>query len=166
MQITEIMQPTEGPPDKPLLVNPVSVMLGVPTYFLSPEGPVPDTQGIVCGRLLADTVFAALTHIARREHAALVHLGVYNPRYARRPDGAIIQPIRWSNHAFGEAMDFVGIITDWGQGDFLAIPALQAHHSALLDEIIVACRQAITAAGRRAEIVDEGGWYHIGIWPE
>ncbi len=85
---------------------------------------------------------------------------------ARRKDGTLIQPVRWSNHAYGEAVDFKGVVTENGAGEFLGIAEMKEQCPDKLDFLIDACNQAIIAIQRKPEIVDEGDWCHIGLWPK
>lgn len=158
-------QPGGGPSGKPLIKNPVKVTLDIPVYYATERGPRPWHHSILCGKAFADTVLRECEIILQDQSLALVHLGFYNPRQARRKDGTPIQPPRWSNHAYGEAMDFKGVITNSGEGDFLEIADMESTMPDTLNEIMKSCGIAITAAGRRPEIVNEGGWVHIGLWP-
>ncbi len=163
MKVEPSEQPVGGPPGKPLIENPVKVTLDIPVFYATERGPVPWNHSIICGKAFADTVLKECESLMQDRGLGLVHLGFYNPRQARRKDGTIIQPPRWSNHAYGEAMDFKGVITESGEGEFLEVADME---SDVLDKIIESCRSAIEAAGRKPEIVDEGSWYHIGLWPQ
>ena len=164
LKITKTTQPAGGPADKPRLVDPVVAGLNVPVYYMtSDRGPVPSMRGIVCTRAFAETVLTQLEEFARKYGFGLVHIGVYVARKARHADGTPIVPVRWSNHSFGEAIDFKGIITQHGEGDLLTVPQMETGCPAKLKELLDKCRSAINGIGRRPEIVDDGGWYHLGI---
>jgi hypothetical protein len=165
MQIAPTHQPTQGPPEKPIVKDPVLVKLDIPLYYAAEQGPVPWHHSILCGRAFAETVLQQCNEILTASNCGLVHIGIYNPRQARRKDGTLIQPIRWSNHAYGEAMDWSGVITDAGNGDYLNISKMKGQCPEILQKIIDTSRQAIAKLGREPEMVDEGGWYHIGLWP-
>lgn len=166
MKIEDTQQPSYGPPNKPLIGNPVKVTLDLPIFYATERGPVAWPHSILCGQAFAETVLTDCERILKNYNYALVHLGIYNPRYARRKNGTDIKPLRWSNHAYGEAMDFKGIIADSGEGDFLDIESMMSKCPDRLDEIIDACLKAINAIGREPEIVNEDSWYHIGLWPK
>jgi hypothetical protein len=157
-------QPNWGPPDKPLVKNPVKVTMDIPIYY-SEAGGFTLNKSIICGEAFADTVLKECEKILQVQDLALVHLGFYNPRKARRKDGSIIKPVRWSNHAYGEAVDFKGVIKGSGEGDFLGIAEMESTMPETLKKIVESCERAIIAAGRKPEIVHEGDWYHIGLWP-
>jgi len=158
-------QPSWGPSDKPLIDNPVKVTMDIPLYYLDDSG-FSLNHSVVCGEAFADTVLKELERILQEQNLALVHIGFYNPRKARRKDGTLIQPVRWSNHAYGEAVDFKGVKTDSGEGEFLGIAEMEATMPETLEEIVDSCNRAIIDAGREPEIVHEGDWYHLGLWPE
>jgi hypothetical protein len=166
MHIETTKQPTDGPANKPTVVNPVLVTMDIPLFYATERDPVPWHHSIFCGKAFADTVLVECEKLLKEEGSALVHLGVYNPRQARHKDGTPIVPPRWSNHAYGEAMDFRGIITDNGNGHFLGISDLKKQKPNFLNELTSACKAAIIALHRKEEIVDEGGWLHMGLWPK
>ena len=156
-----------GPPTgKPVVIDPVLVTPAVPVYFAGDHGPVPVTGPIYCSRLFATTVIAKQEAWALAHHFALVHVGVYNPRKARHADGTPIEPPRWSNHAYGGAEDWKGVITENGHGQFLTVDDLQTNAPAKYRELIDAVTAAIKSAGKKPEIVDEGGWVHLGMYPQ
>jgi hypothetical protein len=165
MKIKATQQPKDAPADKPLVKQPVFAELDIPLFYATERGPMPWHHSIFCGQTFADTILAECEKLCLAENFALVHLGVYNPRKARHKNGTEIKPTRWSNHAYGEAMDFKGIMTDNGAGQFLDIKALKAERPDFLATLKQACETAINSKGRQAEIVDEGGWLHLGIWP-
>ena len=159
-----IDQPSGGPPDKPLIKNPVEVTMDFPVYYADDSG-LKLNHSVICGEAFADTVFKECERIFQEQNLALVHIGFYAPRLARRKDGTLIEPPRWSNHAYGEAMDFKGVITDSGEGEFLGIADMESTMPETLREIVESCERAITDAGREPEIVHEGNWYHVGLCP-
>jgi hypothetical protein len=166
MEIKASTQSTDGPPDKPQVANPVKVTLDVPVYYMTERGPLLSKRAIFCGKAFADTALKELNTILGEAQCGLLHLGFYNPRKARKADGTPIVPARWSNHAYGEAVDFKGVVRNNDPDDFLDIAGMKAKAPDLLAKIQSRCAAAIEAAGRRPEIVDEGGWVHIGIWPK
>lgn len=161
--------PTErrpAPTGAPVLKTPVLAAMDAPLFYVTDNGPGAWKHAIYCESLFAETVLAALDDIATTYHLGICHLGIYNARYARHKDGSPIQPIRWSNHAYGMAMDFKGVRLD-GDKEYLPITAMRKHDTGqqILAEINARCNAAIKAAGKRPEIVDEGDWLHIGIYP-
>ena len=165
MEIKASTQSTDGPPDKPAVENPVKVTLDVPIYYMTERGPLLSKRAIFCGKAFADTVLKELNAILSEEKCGLLHLGFYNPRKARKANGQPIVPARWSNHAYGEAVDFKGVVRNNDPDDFLDIAGLKQKAPELLAKIQARCAAAIEAAGRKAEVVDEDGWIHIGLWP-
>jgi hypothetical protein len=169
MFLKKISQP--GDESEPKVPDPCVAKLDVPVYYLGANGTIPSTRGITCDRTFARVILAEVERWATRYGFGLVHLGVYNPRPARKRNGEIITPKRWSNHAFGIAIDFAGItvpanVSDENPHGFMSIDEMQAGCPAKLAELMDRVRRVIIAASRRAEIVDEGGWIHIGLWPE
>lgn len=165
MQITATGQSTRGPADKPAVANPVEVTLDIPVFYMSDRGPVVSTHPIFCGRAFADTVLTQVNTLLQGNGLGLVHLGVYNPRKARRADGSPIVPERWSNHAFGEAMDFKGVTQGDNPDQFTDVRRMATQMTQLLQQLRSNCDTAITGIRRRPEIVDEVNWLHVGIWP-
>lgn len=161
MRVISTVQPSGPPPDKPQILNPVLVTLDVPLFYQTERGPTLWAHPVFCAAKFADSVLLQLNRFALEHSYALVHLGFYNPRKARRRDGTFITPIRWSNHAFGGAVDFKGVISQSGEGDFLQVARMPADQVADIRE---ECARAILGVGERPEIVDEGAWLHIGIW--
>lgn len=165
MQIYPTSQSTMPPADKPMVRNPVQVQMGLPMYYMTERGPMPWDNRIYCARSFADTVLRQMERTLSESYLAMVHIGFYNPRRARRKDGTLIEPLRWSNHAYGEAMDFKGVVLARGAGDFLDVKAMRRRIPDVLDALVARCNSAIVAQKRRPEIVDEGDWLHIGLWP-
>lgn len=163
IEITPTTQRADGPANKPEVPNPVLVRMERPVYYVSERGPLPISSRIFCGRDFAETVLSAMHDVLESAGWSIAHIGIYNPRQARRANGALIKPVRWSNHAHAEAMDFKGLVTENGQ--LLNIPTLKQRHSLLLGNLLDECEARIKARHRRPEIVDEGGWLHIGLWP-
>jgi len=163
MHIIPTIQPAWGPPGRPEIEDPVIARLTVPVYYAGEHGLIPSVNGILCARLFAHTVLLEMERFALEEQAALAHVGVYNPRKARHADGSPIVPERWSNHAYAMAMDWKGLLYA-DQRAYLDIPGLKREMPQGLECFLDACRHAIAKTARRAEIVDEGGWIHIGIY--
>lgn len=165
MKIQPTKQPL-APPGRPDITRPVLVGMDVPLYYLQTAGhPVLWEHDIFCSDDFAAHVLVLLNHWAKKHAFAVVHLGVYNARKARHKDGTPIVPARWSNHAYGEAMDFAGIIPALGQGKFMTIEEMQDGCPAKLNDLSHLVRSAILGEGRQPEIVDEGGWIHLGMFP-
>ncbi|MEM7121812.1 MAG: hypothetical protein AAF563_11080 [Pseudomonadota bacterium] len=166
MIVEPTTQSTSPPSDKPLVESPVLVGMDVPLFYMTERGPVTWEHKVFCGRAFADTVLTEMNDIMKVAELGLVHLGFYNPRKARRRDGTPISPERWSNHAFGEAVDFKGIVQTDDTDNFLDIAAMKTSAPDVLKNMSERCANAIEAIGRKPEIVDEGSWLHIGIWPK
>jgi hypothetical protein len=165
MKIVETRQPAGPPEDKPAVASPVLVTLDRPFYYVSERGPVPSAHPLFCGRAFAETVLAVMHELLEGQGLAVAHVGVYNPRFARRANGKPILPKRWSNHAYGEAMDFKGVVEE-GDPDLIGLDAMRRRWPDLLPALAERCGTEIKRIGRRPEIVDEGGWLHIGLWPK
>jgi hypothetical protein len=165
-----IIEPVRIAPARPIgapqLIDPVNVRLAARLHYADGQTLVPVRSPLYCERVFADTVLTVLDTIAAEHQIGLVYLGLYNPRAARRKDGSPIKPERWSNHAYGLALDFKGIMGSNGAGQYLPVSAMRSLvWNEMLVDIETRCRNAIAAAGRKAEIVDEGAWIHFGIWP-
>lgn len=145
------------------MINPVTVTLDVPVYYVGERGSVP-SKSIFCAEAFARSVLPALQEIAQRQKWGIAHIGVYNPRKARHKDGTPITPARWSSHAYAEAMDFKGFVDQ--NGELLTIKELKTKYVGITAGVIRTCTIAIQGIGRRPEIVDEGDWLHIGLWPD
>ncbi|MBD9358619.1 hypothetical protein [Methylomonas albis] len=165
MQIQATDQSHDGPSNKPQVDTPVLAKLDIPLFYATERGPIPWQHSVFCGKAFAETVLTECEKLFQDNNYGLVHIGVYNPRQARHKDGTPIIPIRWSNHAYGEAMDFKGVYTDNGNGEFLGIARMKAEIPGFLNSLHTACETAVTAINRKPEIVDEGDWLHLGIWP-
>lgn len=163
MIISNSPQHPSRPAEAPLVANPVLVRMDRPVYYVTERGPTLASSPIFCGQAFADTVLKAMHDVLETAGWSIAHIGVYNPRLARKASGAPIIPKRWSNHAYGEAMDFKGIITP--KGNLIDIRQMREQHGPLLQNLLSVCQIRTNKARRRAEIVDEGGWYHIGLWP-
>ena len=160
-KITNTGQSTLPPLSKPNVVEPVVVRMTVPLYYCTERGPEPWDHSVFCARLFAETVLTTLDKVLAEHNASMVHIGVYNPRMARKKNGKPLDPPRWSNHAYGSAIDFKGVIID---NKFTPIPVMKKTHIELLNTIKNECSNAITKTNHKPEIVDEGDWIHIGIW--
>jgi hypothetical protein len=160
-------QSTLPVPGKPLVIDPVKVYMDIPLFYATERGPVPWDHPIFCAKVFAETVLQVQNDILLAEQMGLVHIGFYYPRPARRRDGTPIEPERWSNHSYGLAEDWKGIVTK--NGEFLGVDLLHGNPAVPTDlfmRIWNGCAEAIRKAGRRPEIINEGSWVHIGIWPE
>lgn len=165
MKISPTVQ-ASTPPGRPDVYRPVKASLGVPLYYLRAKGETVEWKhSVFCSETFAETVLVLLEEWARKHRFAIVHLGFYAARQARKRNGQPIMPPRWSNHAYGEAVDFAGIITDNGQGQYLNLDAMKDGCPAKLAELKRLCLNAISSEGREPEIVDEGEWLHVGIFP-
>ena len=168
MIIAPARQSTLPPPDKPLVENPVKVTMDIPLFYATERGPVAWDHTVFCSEAFAKTVLQTVTDLLLPQGLGLVHIGFYNPRMARKKGGTLIEPIRWSNHAYGEAMDFKGVMTEGGE--FLSLDYVgkgaPVMDKELFKEIWQGCAEAIRAIDRTPEIVSEGAWVHIGIWPK
>lgn len=167
MRIVTAGQSTLPPPDKPMVKDPVRVYMDIPLYYATERGPAPWDHPIFCAEAFAKTVLEVINTVFFDYGVGFVHIGFYNPRKARRRNGAPIEPARWSNHAYGEAVDWKGVVTQ--AGDFVGVDLLEdAPHieSPFFRKIWTDCAEVIRGIGRDPEIVNEGSWVHIGIWPE
>ena len=160
MKLAKAPQPARAK-GAPAIVQPVFATLAVPVYYTG-SSTLQATERILCASAFAELVLRPMEDWAQKYSFAVCHLGVYACRRARKADGSPIVPVRWSNHSTGCAIDLSGIRT--ADGERLDIAQMKAGCPAKLHELQLACAHTITAAGRRAEIVDEGGWLHIGIW--
>lgn len=167
MRIISTRLRTDIPSGAPVLQDPVSVELDVPVYYVSERGPIRMFGPQYCERVFATSVLRTLNTILRDRNLGLAHLGIYNARKARRADGTAIVPSRWSNHAYGCAMDFKGVVLPGDEPKLLDLKTMMqdAGYRALLNDASAQCAASIVNAQRRPEIVDEGGWVHLGIWP-
>lgn len=167
MKITPAKRRTDIPAGAPVLRDPVNVVLDVPVFYVNERGPIRVFGPQYCERIFATTVLKTINSILSEKNLGLAHLGIYNPRKARRANGEPILPPRWSNHAYACAMDFKGVVLPGDVPVLLDIKAMKAdaHYLALLNDASARCKESITAINRKPEIVDEGGWIHVGIWP-
>ena len=167
MQIVPTGQSSLPPPDKPLVQDPVKVTMDIPLFYVTERGLIPWQHSIFCSRAFADTVLQVMNVTLGALGLGMGHIGFYAPRQAKKKDGSLIQPVRWSNHAYGEAVDWKGIMT--ANGEFRGVDIIHdaaAMDLTLLREIWGKCGAAIMAIGRKPEIVSEGSWIHIGLWPK
>lgn len=165
MRIYPSKQSDLPPADKPRVLNPVLVEMDIPLFYMTERGPVPWQHKVFCGRAFAETVLKAINQLFRERGLGMVHIGFYNPRKARRKDGTPIVPARWSNHAYGEAVDFKGVTRGGSADEFVSIRQMKTSMTEELTLLKSGCEAAIVALGRKPEIVDEGDWLHIGLWP-
>ena len=167
MKITPATRRSDIPAGAPVLQDPVNVVLDVPVYYVNERGPIRMYSAQYCERIFATSVLKTMNAILRDRNLGLAHLGIYNARMARHADGRPILPERWSNHSYGCAMDFKGVVLPGDEPVLLAISALKQDpaYKVLLTDAEAQCRASIVNTKRKPEIVDEGGWVHIGIWP-
>lgn len=166
MKLKSIPQPAGLAPDAPRIKDPVLVTLDVPVFYVTERGLVPSLRGIVCARKFATTVLANLERQALQYGFGIAHVGVFYSRPARGRDGRTLVPKRWSNHAHGTAVDFKGYVQhpDSEDPEYYDLPALKRGAPAKYAELLRTTRHAMTSAGLRPEIVDEGGWLHLGFY--
>lgn len=167
MRITSTRLRTDIPAGVPVLQDPVNVELDVPVYYVNERGPIRVFGPQYCERIFANTVLKTLNSILNERNLGLAHLGIYNARMARHANGTPILPARWSNHAYGCAMDFKGVVLPGLDPKLLDVKTMlnDPQYKPLLNEAQAQCRASIVNIQRRPEIVDEGGWVHVGIWP-
>ena len=163
MKLTSISQPAGGPAGKPKLLSPVSAVLQSSVHYMTENGPVPSVRGIVCARTFAEVILGTMDTWALQYDFGLVHLGVYNPRTKRHRDGTDILVHGhkvWSNHAFGEAIDFRGILSD---GVFYGVDRAEQDFPKKWHELLQQLNAAMAAKGLPKEFIPEGRWQHFGI---
>lgn len=168
MKVIPCGQMADGPADKPTVIDPVHAILDVPIYYFTQRGPVLTSRTLFCARLFSSTVLTVMEQWCEKYHFALVHLGLYFPRFARHADGTPILPQRWSNHAFACALDTKGMLTKQDDPDSLIVMSdMKIHAPEKYNELVDGCQAAIVKAGHKPEIVDEGNnlWLHIGLFP-
>lgn len=153
-----------APDGAPAVVSPCLAHMSVPLFY--PDNlthlPKPWHHDIYCAEPFAQTILATLDRLLAERGLGLVHLGIYNPRQARHRDGTPIQPPRWSNHAYGSAIDFWGVVL----ADGTPMPwARMKKFGVLTKSIPDQCGAVLAKAGLRPEIVDESSWLHLGYFP-
>jgi len=132
----------------PKLVNPVLVTLDIPIYQATESGIVRNTQPIYCERNLAETVLL----VAETLLPNFVHVDIFKSHYAYRDNDTLITPLRWSDHAYGLAIDFKGTFDSDNIKSFRDYPVF-----------IEASKAAIEAEQLEAQIYFENTWIHLGI---
>lgn len=147
----------------PPVLYPVNATMDAHLFYNTERGPVIWPHPIFCSLLFSQLVLSPLDVFLVKNNYALVHIGIFNPRPARHVDGSLIKPVRWSNHAYGKAMDFKGIITDNGAGEFIEYKKLKSTNNPII-AVINDIREDIVKAHYQPEIVDEHSWLHIGIF--
>ncbi len=167
MKITPARPRTDIPADAPVLRDPVNVVMDVPVFYVNERGPIRMFGPQYCERVFATSVLRTINAILSERNLGLAHLGIYNPRMARHANGDPILPPRWSNHAHGCAMDFKGVVLSGDVPVLVDIRAMRqdVKYRDLLEDAAAQCRASIISIQRNPEIVDEGGWIHVGIWP-
>jgi hypothetical protein len=162
MQVKQIGQPVGGPEGKPLLEHPVEVTLSCAVFYDNDGVLLRQTSGIRVSKVFADTVMHVIEDWCAKYGFDFVHVGFYNARYARKANGKPITPQRWSNHSYGLAVDWKGVRVN---GVFYSVAKLKTDSPKKYQELVGGCRAAIKAAGRKPELVFEGGWQHLGLYP-
>lgn len=150
-------------PEYPQLIDPVNATFETDVYYADDENPNKARKTFYCDRVFAVCVLKEIEKWCLRYGFHPVHLGCYVPRYARKFNGEEIKPRRWSNHSYGLAIDFKGIISE---GKYIPFSELTKNAPKKLLELVTAIKTQIKAHNRGAEIVNEGpnSWMHIGIW--
>jgi hypothetical protein len=105
--------------------------------------------------LFADVILKTIENHCVEHNLGLVHIGVYNPRPARKKDGTNFIPLRWSEHAFGNAIDLKGFT----QNGKLIYADKEPHFKDLLKKIVDMCASKKVTLS----VVNETNWYHIGL---
>ena len=155
MKITATAQSGIDPANKPMVNFPVSVLADMPVYYSEDKGLTLVKSGIFCSRLFADTVLKVINDHCVEHNLGLVHIGVYNPRPARKKDGTNFIPLRWSEHAYGNAIDLKG----FAQSGKLIYTDKEPHFKDLLKKIVDMCASKKVTLS----VVNETNWYHIGL---
>lgn len=161
MLITPTKQPPAGDPQ---FEHPVHALLSCSVFYDTGTGLKAGRQ-FFCERIFAETVLTQIEKWCLKYQFSMVNIGCYNPRKARHADGTPILPSRWSNHAFGLAIDFKGIKDE--KGKFVSVNNLQDNAPAKWHELINNVTVAIKGINHKPEILVEGGgaaWCHFGIW--
>ena len=159
MQITSTNQPDK---DKPQFADPVHALFNMRVFYATDDGVIDAGRRFKCDRVFAVTVLEVIEKWCLKYGFGMVHLGCYNPRFARHKNGTEITPRRWSNHAYGLAIDFKGIKDN--NGKYISFEMMETACPAKLHELIGNIKTAIVAKGRKPELVNEGQWLHLGIW--
>lgn len=167
MKITPFKGKLEYAPNAPHIIDPVVVTLDVSVYYVTERGLVSSNRGIVVSRVFAETVLAAQEEEAKQYGFGIAHVGFFVSRPARDRQGRDFLPLRWSNHAKGCGEDFKGyVVTDAeGQPKLVGIQELKRTAPAKFTGLLKAVRAKLKARGLREEIVDEGTWVHLGLYP-
>lgn len=169
MQIT----PTAQPPrvqnldlgNSPQIELPVLARLSCPVFYDTGEGLKPMVSPILCARQFANSVLLALEQKCVKYGYGLVHIGVLAQRPARHANGTLIKPIRWTNHAYGRAIDWKGLVLPGGE--FQDMLALRRESPGALAEILDHITHSMRAVGipdTRQEMVKEPNWHHCGFY--
>lgn len=166
MRIIRTGQDRGRPPGIPPIIDPVKVTLDCEVFYDTGNGLKSLTgKPIFCEWRFATTVLTALEQKCMKYGYGLVHVGVYAPRFARRPNGKPIlvggKP-RVSGHN-GRAIDWKGLVLPTGQ--YMDMLDLRANSPVMLKEITDYCRHLMKAARLRPEIVVEPSWLHCGYYP-
>ena len=148
--------------ENPQFDDPVNATLDIHVYYVTDDGLIAGARKFFCDRVFAVTVLKEIEKFCIKYGFSACHIGCYNPRFARLKNGQEIKPRRWSNHAYGLAIDFKGIKDN--NGKYISYEMMKTACPAKLAELVANIKTAIVAKGRRPETVDEGQWLHAGIW--
>lgn len=158
MKLTRVRQPL-GPAGAPGIPTPVRASLSVPFAY---NGEKPGT--VLCDKTFAEVVLKPLESWAKKYSFGLEHLGVYNPRMARHPDGSTIKPEHWSTHSWATVIDWKGIVTK--EGKRMDTNQMRDGAPAKLDEVLDAIKDAVKERGLHLELIVEPTWIHVGYKPK
>lgn len=163
MLITKANQPGKG---YPKLMEPVNAEMSVEVKYYAGENDLRDwLRPFYCERVFANTILRSIgTWCVKWGFKGFVHIGCYNARKARHLDGTLIKPTRWSNHAYGLAVDFKGILDE--HGNFVTFKELRDNAPMKWNELLNNIKTAIEGLGNTMEVKDEGNglYIHLGIW--
>jgi len=162
MKLKSTTQSTQEPANKPQVLSPVLVTLDSPVYYYGNNILEISKSGIYCSAIFASTILLNIDSVCTKYGVGIAHLGIYNPRQARGKNGVPLVPERWSNHAFGNAIDFKGVVFENSLISVKDLP--KSKFPNLLSEIIDTCKDGIILIKRKPEIVNETEWYHIGLY--
>lgn len=163
MEIKSIKQPAKPKDFKtaPDILNPVEVTLSCPIYVWTSQGAQLVKKPIVCSQLFAETILTEQEYWSNKYNLQIVHIGILVVRYARHKDGTPILPLRPSNHSKGNAEDWKGVLY---QGDFMDIDDMKKGIPNKYSELLNKCKNSLLRHHLQTEIVDEGGWIHLGFF--
>jgi hypothetical protein len=149
--------------ENPQFDDPVNATLDCHVYVATDDGVMEGNRKIYCDRVFAVTVLKPLEAWCLKYGFGIIHIGVYYPRPARNFSGQEIKPRRWSNHAYGLAIDFKGVRDNNGKNIYM--DKLLSESPAKMKELLININNAIKEKGRKPELVNERScWYHLGVW--